>query len=203
MGKAVVTGHSGFIGTHLVSELKRKGFEVVCVNPPYTRIECDRVYHLACSSSTVDIENDVHTVMDVIFDLTRAALDICPTAHFINASTMGALGPFGHSTQSAYNLAKRCMELYVEHRNQQTTSYRIPATYGEGMQNDKFIKKCVDGTAYAPTDPDRRYYIAHVDDVVEALVTLRSIRTEPTTLGEIYEHFSSGRRRLHRPAPDA
>ena len=106
------------------------------------------------------------------------------------------------TAQGAYNIAKRCMEVYLKHSGVDYINYRLPAVYGEGMHNDQFIKRCVDGTAYRPATPNRAYYIAHINDVVDALINLTSVNVEIITLGEIYELFNSGRRGLHRPTPN-
>ena len=138
-------------------------------------------------------------VMDTIMDVTRQALKICPTAKFINGSSLGVLDTVG-GQQHGYNIAKWCMESYIENSGIDYINYRLPSTYGEGMADDGFIKKCVDGVAYRPPEPNRVYWIAHISEVVDALVNLRPINVEETTLGKIYEQFNSGRRGLHRPA---
>ena len=191
----VVTGSSGFIGRHLVQALKDNGFEVDN-NSRYI----SRVYHLACPSTTERINADPLAVMDTILDLTRSTMRMWPNAQFINASSMGAsqIDHLDASAQTAYDVAKKCMELYLIHSRMKFTNYRLPAVYGVGMHDDHFIKRCIDGRAYKPTDPDRQYWIAHIDDVVEALVKLEDIKMEKITLGEIYENFSTGQRTLQK-----
>lgn len=201
---ASVTGATGFIGQHLVKELKNRGFIVHEIGREYTRVDCDIVYHLACPSTTTFINNNTREVMDIIMDGTRQALQICPGALFVNASSVGAKD-IEKSRQGAYNVAKRCMEIYLEYSAGPYSyiNYRIPSVYGPGASSDSFIQRCVDGTAYAPNNPDQLHSIAHVQDVAEALATCTQIPTEQITLGEIYEQFNSGRRGLHRPAPHA
>ena len=204
MEKVAVTGHSGFIGTHLVEELNLRGFDVVKIGRDYSPTKCNRIYHLACPSTTEAISKDPNAIMDTILDGTRQALNICPTAMFINASSIGASYiSLDQSPQLSYNIAKRCMEVYLENCEVELYNYRIPSVYGEGMHDDNFIKRCIDGRAFAPTNPDEEYFIAHVSDVVDALITLTPIKIEKTTLGTIYEHFSTGRRRLHRSTPSS
>lgn len=196
MEKIVVTGSTGFIGKHLVHRLRELGHEVI---ETLDATDCDRIYHLACPSTTAAINNNPTGIMDTILDVTRVALAIDQTATFINVSSMGA-ETIDETPQGAYNVAKRCMEVYVKNCGRRTKNYRLPAVYGPGMNDDHFVKRCVDGTATAPTDPNRVYYIAHVDDVVSSLIELTPIVSEHITLGKIYEDFSSGRRGLHRPA---
>lgn len=199
MGKrVVVTGASGFIGRNLCKGLDNAGYEVIKMSRNITSVgEIDRVYHLACPSTTKDIKADPTGIMDIIFDSTRDALDIYPSALFINASSKGIFD-LDNTPQGCYNIAKRAMETYLEFSGQEYKNYRIPSVYGLGMHNDTFVKRCVDGTATKPTEPGKTHYIAHIDEVVEALIELRDIEIEEITLGEIYEHFTTGRRRLHR-----
>jgi nucleoside-diphosphate-sugar epimerase len=205
MRKIAVTGATGFIGTRLVESLVRRGHIVYPIDRSFKQIECDMIYHLACPSSTEYMNRNPREVMDTIMDATRKALDICPNAFFVNASSMGAkFIEVDKSPQTAYNVAKRCMEVYLEHSAGVASyiNYRIPSVYGPGASPDSFIQRCIDGTAYEPTAPDKLHYIAHIDDVVEAMADCKQIHIEEITLGQIYELFNSGRRGLHRPATD-
>lgn len=204
MAKVAVTGYNGFIGTHLVRALLAAGHVVYPMDPEwgYEPKEVDRIYHLACPSASSTIVGDPIGVMNTIMDVTRNAMSICPKALFINVSSIGAtqldVDEYG---QKAYNIAKRCMEVYLEHSGIDYINYRLPSVYGEDMRNDNLIKRCAEGRATPPQDPDRMYFIGHIDDVVESLVNLLPIDIEQITLGQIYEQFNSGRRGLHRPEP--
>ena len=195
MEKVAVTGASGFIGLHLARELTARGYSV------YDDSDVTRVYHLACPSTTAKITASPVLVMDTILDLTRDVIKRYPNATIINASSMGAI-EIDDTAQGAYNVAKRCMEIYLKHSGVNYVNYRLPALYGERMHSDHFIKRCIDGTAYLPTTPNKIYYIAHVDTVVDALINLTEIDVEVITLGQVYELFNSGRRGLYRTAPN-
>ena len=203
MRKIAVTGATGFIGTRLVESLARRGHIVYPIDRNFKQVDCDMVYHLACPSSTEYINQHPREIMDIIMDGTRKALAICPKAFFVNASSRGAefIG-VDKGPQTAYNVAKRCMEVYLEHSAGVASyiNYRIPSVYGPGASPDSFIQRCIDGTAYTPTDPNKMHYIAHIDDVVDAMADCKQIPIEEITLGQIYELFNSGRRGLHRPA---
>lgn len=199
MAKIVVTGASGFIGVRLVDALREKGHEVITYRRKFYGMNCDIIYHLACPSTTKDINKDPMNIFRAIVEGTRWALSIDQKALFVNASSMGATQTdIDSSPQLLYNLSKRLMEEYIAHDNRQFVNYRIPSVYGPNMHDDNFIKRCIDGRAYEPENRDTPYYIAHIDDVVEAMVNLTDIPIETTTLGQIYDDFTSGRRTLNK-----
>lgn len=201
--KVAVTGYTGFIGRNLVGKLESLGHKVYKIGRDYAPVECERVYHLACPSTSKYINDNPKEVMNIILDGTRSALQICPKALFINASTKGVLEIDGEQTpQVSYNLAKRCMETYIKNSGINYKNYRIPSVYGIDMHDDMYVKRCVDGRAYYPNEPHKMHHISHIDEVVDALIELRDIEIEDITLGEIYELFSSGRRRIYRTTPD-
>lgn len=187
--KIAITGHRGFIGSRLFATLHERGSCVVGVDPTDVG-DFDRVYHLACPTTPHRLLTDPTGVMDNIMDATRSALHICPSAQFINASSQGVVLP-PNDRFHAYNVAKLAMEVYTQLANPTAISYRLPAVYGPTMNREFFIPRCVDGTAYYPTF-DREYNIAHVDDVVDALINLSDVRVIRTTLSEVYQNFTSG-----------
>ena len=197
MEKIAITGYTGFIGSHLLNELIERGHIVYPIGRTIKQVKCDIIYHLACPATTEIIEKNPIMVMNSIFDITRQAMTICPTAKFVNGSTMG-VHYLDDTPQGSYNTAKRAMEIYLQHSGIDYINYRIPSVYGEGMHSSAFIKRCVDGTAYAPPQPDREYWICHISKVVEAMADLNPIPYEKTTLGSIYKDFSSGKRKLTR-----
>jgi nucleoside-diphosphate-sugar epimerase len=200
MEKIAITGHTGFIGQHLVELLLKLGHVVHPISRDCRPVECDRIYHLACYSSSQHINNQTIDIMESIMDGTRKAMSICSSALFVNISSMGAAEiDIADPKQRAYNVAKLCMETYLENSGIRYVNYRLPSVYGEDMRNDGLIKRSSQGTATPPTDPDRIYYIAHVTDVVNSLANLQPVNMEQITLGQIYEQFTTRRSGLHRP----
>ena len=197
MEKIVVTGSTGFIGKKLTEKLIQNGYDVIQFSRDFKKVSCDRIYHLACPSSTSSLNENPTEIMDVIFDKTREAISICPKALFVNASSFGA-SDINDTKQGAYNIAKRSMEVYLKYSGIKYINYRIPSVYGEDASSDSFIKRCVLGTAYEPENPSKMWFISHVDDVTDALINLSEIKVENITLGEIYKQFTSGKRRLEK-----
>ncbi len=195
-----VTGYSGFIGKALCKAILDKGWTLIKINRSFKPTECDRVYHLACPGTTKAINEDPVGVMDTIIDGTRKAMKICPTAQFINASSIGANYTIGDNTQVCYNSAKRVMELYLKYAGVEGINYRLPSVYGKGMSKDSLIQRCIDGNAYKPKDPGQVHYISHISNTITSMIDLKPLEVEEITLGDIYEHFNSGRRGLHRSA---
>lgn len=201
--RIAVTGSNGFIGKHLVKQLLENGHQVIKIARHMPPEECDMIYHLACPGSTQYINEHPTEIIDIIIDGTRKALDINPIAKFVFASSYGAGDLLlDKSPQLNYNVAKFLMENYLKHTGRDVTIYRLPSVYGPGMADDGFVKRCVDRTAYQPSDPDKKHYIAHVDYVVQQMANLKLVEAEEITLGEIYEEFGSGRRGLCRTTPN-
>jgi nucleoside-diphosphate-sugar epimerase len=206
MANVAISGSTGFIGSHLLKRLEEDKHNIEIISSDmndWDPIDVTIVYHLGSPASTSAIHGDPMGVMEAIFNNTRRVMAKTPGAIFVNASSMGAnfIDPNVDSAQMAYNIAKRLSELYLYFSEKVLYNYRIPSVYGPGMHDDSFIAKATTGIAFKPENPNKKHYIAHVDDVVEALVNLEDIPTEIITLGEIYEEFSSGRRGVYRSTP--
>ena len=185
-----VTGHSGFIGKYLCDEIVNKGWKLIKIDRDMKPVKCDRIYHLACPSSTKIINENPIEIINIIVEATKKASEICKSAHFVNISSMGAADTSDNTPQGCYNTAKRLMELYLRHSDVNFSNYRLPSIYGDGMPDDTFIQKCIDGTAYKPKDPDKLHYISHVNIVIEALIDLKPLEIEEIALGDIYDRFT-------------
>lgn len=185
-----VTGHTGFIGRHLCKAILDRGWSLIKVRREFEKVNCDRIYHLACPSSTKKINDDPNGVIDTIVDGTRKAMNICQEAIFINASSMGANYLDESGAQGGYNVAKRLMEIYLSQSGREFVNYRLPSVYGNGMSSDSFIQRCIDGNAYKPEDPNKLHYIANVGDIVNSMIEMKDLEIEETSLGDIYNRFA-------------
>jgi UDP-glucuronate decarboxylase len=118
--RILVTGGSGFIGSHLIDRLMVEGHEVICLDNFYTghkrnilkwlghpyfelirhditepiRLEVDQIYHLACPASPVHYQyNPVKTIKtNVIGTLHMLGLAKRVKARFLLASTSEVYG---------------------------------------------------------------------------------------------------------------
>ncbi|MBC7972732.1 MAG: SDR family oxidoreductase [Verrucomicrobia bacterium] len=118
--RILVTGGSGFIGSHLIDRLMLEGHEVICLDNFYTghkrnllkwfdhpyfelirhdvtepiRLEVDQIYHLACPASPVHYQyNPVKTIKtNVIGTLNMLGLAKRVKARFLLASTSEVYG---------------------------------------------------------------------------------------------------------------
>ncbi len=186
-----VTGHSGFIGKYLCKAILDRGWTLIKVNKSFDAVNCDRIYHLACPSSTHKINADPIDVIDTIVDGTRSAMAICPDAIFVNASSIGAKYIDEPGPQGGYNSAKRLMEIYLSLSDIEFVNYRLPSVYGDGMSKDSFIQRCIDGNAYRPKTPNKMHYIGHIDNIVSSMIEMSPLKVEEISLGDIYERFLS------------
>jgi len=160
--KALVTGSSGFIGSHIVDELKKNKFQVVLfdsVSSKYNldndkeiigdllNIEdikraaegCDVIFHLAAQADIqLSSETPLETVKNNIIG-TQNLLEVARTNEinrFVFASTVYVYSELG----SFYRVSKQaCEKIIEEYKNQFNTNYTI-LRYGSlyGPRANKF-----------------------------------------------------------------
>jgi len=162
----------------------------------YYSIKCDRIYHLACPSATEALKKDPVGIMNIIIRKTQEAVEICPDALFVNASTMGVVIKSDEPSQNLYNNAKALMEefLKIVKPNERLYNYRIPSVYGDNMSMGGYVGKCINKEAYSPVDGSREYEIIHIDSLVRSMANLNELKSEKTTLIDIYNEFYLGDR---------
>lgn len=182
----VVTGGSGFIGTHLIRALKRGGREVInldlkegndimdCILP-----KAGAVIHLAAQTSVMDSLHDPYNdAVTNILGTIRLAQHYRNT-RFIYASSGGAIQ---HPIQSPYAASKLGGEEYIKLLCKKYDILRFANVFGPGDEKgvvNKYIygKECI---VYGDGSSTRDY--VHVHDLVRAIMmTLRRREKNDTT----------------------
>jgi UDP-glucuronate decarboxylase len=223
--KILVTGGAGFLGSHLIDRLMEQGHDVLCLDNFFTgtkrnidhwighhnfelirhditepiRLECDRIYHLACPASPVHYQyNPVKTIKtNVVGTLNMLGLAKRVKARFLLASTSEVYGdPDVHpqpeeyrgnvntiGIRSCYDEGKRVAEtLAFDYHRQNGVDIRIMRifnTYGPRMlENDgrvvsNFIVQALKGiplTVYGDGSQTRSF--CYVSDLIEGMIRL-------------------------------
>ncbi|MGD1902682.1 MAG: UDP-glucuronic acid decarboxylase family protein [Geitlerinemataceae cyanobacterium] len=223
--KILVTGGAGFLGSHLIDRLMEQGHEVLCLDNYFTgtkqnidgwighhrfelirhdvtepiRLECDRIYHLACPASPVHYQyNPVKTIKtNVMGTLNMLGLAKRVKARFLLASTSEVYGdPDVHpqpeeyrgnvntiGIRSCYDEGKRVAEtLAFDYHRQNGVDIRVMRifnTYGPRMlENDgrvvsNFIAQALKGiplTVYGDGSQTRSF--CYVSDLIEGMMRL-------------------------------
>jgi nucleoside-diphosphate-sugar epimerase len=179
MAKILITGHKGFVGTHLAKKIRqpftgvdlKDGNDILACDLP----DADVVIHLAAKAGVVrSMEDPLETAETNILGTLRL-LTHYKDAKFIFASSGGTIQ---EEIESAYGLSKFTAEEYIKLLHPNHVILRFPNVYGPGSRSvvDKWLNEDVniiygDGNTY-------RIY-AHVDDVVRAI--LLSLKWPPGT----------------------
>lgn len=195
MGKTIIVGGHGFIGSHLYNyltsierdveklpkemDITNDDFEISSEGP------IDYIYHLATRCTNEAIVNQLHDVIDAI---TIGTMNLLFEAKRLNAtlvfvSSMGAVESQAPGAQGAYNGAKRAMEEYVlRYQGVDGKVIRLPRVYGKGMKENHFVyqlwRNIKEGKQIQPQEPKTQIIIAPISTVVEDIVELAE---SPTT----------------------
>jgi len=216
---AAVTGATGFIGRHVVSTLRRRGWEVRVLarrHPaellsPYHRFEivlgdladlraleklvagADAIIHLAGLVKALGRE-DFYRVNEAGTDrLLQAAATAAPAAMLVHVSSLAAREP----QLSPYCDSKRRAELLVQELAGQRicTILRPPAVYGPGDREIlPMFKAAKLGVVPYPAAPGAALSMIHVADLAEAIVACLSRSGPPQATFEIDDGVPGGYR---------
>lgn len=167
MKKILVTGHLGFIGSHLMKKIDAIGLDIKEGNDILTcdLPDADTVIHLAAQPGVMaSIEDPVKTVENNITGTVRL-LKRYKNSKFIFASTGGAIQK---EIISPYGLSKFCAEEFVKLMHDDYVILRFSNVYGAGSRSvvDKFLKE--DITIYGDGTQMRTF--VYIDDLVEGVV---------------------------------
>lgn len=219
--KILVTGHKGYIGTHLMKRLEAVGIDLKdgndilnCELP-----DAEVVFHLAAQPGVIkSMKDPFETVRTNTLGVVRLA-EKYKYSRFIFASTGGAIQ---EEIISPYGLSKYCAEEFVKMLYKNYAILRFANVYGgEGSRSvvDKFINDD-EITVYGDGQQTRTF--VHINDLINglihsmswgvgsfhfgshqnykildlALATKKKITFEPSRAGEL---FTS---ELHNTTPD-
>ncbi len=201
MKTALVTGSSGFIGSHLVRELKSQGYKVIefdcdtgcdVCNPIHQNYKCDIIYHLAACPLIHTRDNPLYSI-DVNIKGTANILEHArrTRAKIIYSSASSVYGIPDSSIvkeetelhpTSIYGATKASSELLIRTYNHlfniPYTIFRFTNVYGPGQVNGvipAFFKSIRDNKPVTISgDGNQLRDFVFVDDVVRFLVQASS-----------------------------
>ena len=199
-GKILITGSSGFIGSHLKNELASRGYRIVCFNSSDGDISkaklnfknIDFVFHLAGKSFVPDSWKNPKGFYEINMGGTLNVLEFCrknkigvllmssyvygiPEVLPINENhPINPNNPYAHSKVLAENL---CV-FYQKHFNLPVCILRPFNIYGRGMNNKFLISEIISQLHDKKSEKiilqdlrPRRDYL-FVDDLIEAMIML-------------------------------
>ena len=214
--RVLVTGGSGFLGSHLCEHLLSRGADVLCVDNFYTGskrnivhlmespyfellrhditfplyVEVDQIYNLACPASPIHYQHDPVQTTEVYGD---------PTEHLQREGYWGRVNPIG--LRACYDEGKRCAETFFFDYHRQhglrIKVARIFNTYGprmhpkDGRVVSNFIIQALTRrpiTIYGHGGHTLSF--CYVDDIVDGLVRMMNTPdhvTGPVNLGNPHE----------------
>lgn len=165
--KIVVTGHRGFIGSHLMKRIDAVGLDIKEGNNILTcdLPEADIVIHLAAEPGVISsMKSPVQTVENNIVGTVRL-LERYKKSKFIFASTGGAIQ---EKTLSPYGLSKLCAEEFVKLMHKNYVILRFSNVYGYGSRSvvDKFLAWNI--VIFGDGKQTRTF--VYIDDLVEGII---------------------------------
>jgi len=166
--KILITGHKGYIGTHLTKRMRVIGLDIKDGNDIVTceLPKADVVIHLAAKSDVVEsMINPVETIRTNTLGTIRLWEKYKDT-RFIFASTAGAIQD---GISSTYGLSKYYAEELIKMFFSNYIILRLPNIYGaKGSRSviDKFINE--DIIIYGDGSQTRTFI--HVDDLVNGII---------------------------------
>lgn len=183
-----VTGATGFVGTHLVAALARRGWRLRLLVrrwsplPSLAGVDADLVLGdvssepalrqlVAGADAVVHAAGLIKAKADRDFlpvnrDSAALLSALAPDAPLLLLSSLAAREP----QLSAYGASKRAGEAVVATRSGPWTIVRAPAVYGPGDRETLAYFRAVNsGIAPQPRVPEARLSLIHVADLAEAL----------------------------------
>jgi nucleoside-diphosphate-sugar epimerase len=196
--KVLITGSSGFIGTHLTKKMKKEGFKVVTfdikenksndVRNFKTLLEkskgCDVIVHLA--ALCIDSES-LEKPYEYFSTNVLGTLNALEVARRIKVKKFLFASSAGIGKRTPYSLSKLlgeelCM-FYNKHYNVPTYILRIYNVYGPGNEKGviyNFVKRALKNKPIIINfDGKQERDFIHVDDVVKSIILLLRKKYKP------------------------
>jgi len=201
-----LTGASGFIGSHLVKKLIADGNHVTAalrstsstervpeycstvlvdfLNPsdlaPHLR-GADVIYHLAGATKEGSQEEFDLANAAVTDALVKAALSVCPEAHFILASSQSAAGPGNRGPVSQYGVSKLNAEEALTAMPRWTV-VRPPVVIGPwDYATEPVFRKAARGLFFSPRTRGG-FALVYVEDLVRLFSMLADLTGEKRSI---------------------
>lgn len=194
---AVISGSTGFIGSHLANTLRKKGIRVVPLSHElfddpiklrcfFEREKPDYIYHLAAYGNMA-YQTEATQIFEAnllgTFMMLNQSKHI-PYKAFINVSSSSVILPY----QTMYSATKRGAEelckAFVNEYGKQIVSIRPFSVYGPGEAAHRFIptvfRSCLEGEALVLADGSHDWI--YIDEVVNVLLNARNF--PPSFSGE-------------------
>lgn len=189
MKRILLTGGSGFIGSHLLAKLIRNNTCLDCrvdvrdstaIEKTILEFKPELVYHLASYGNQPD-HTDIYRIYDVnVIGTANLASFLPPDVPMILASSSSVYGfrttPMKEDDQpnpnSHYAMSKIAAEYIVKQRH--GTILRLFSVYGPGEKEYRLIptlkRNLLTNKDFETADPNANRDFVHVNDVVEAFV---------------------------------
>lgn len=149
MKKALVLGAGGFIGTHLVADLKRRGYWVRGADlkyPKFSSTEADE-FHV----TDLRFEDNVRFVFDLAFDeVYQLAADMGGAGYVFSGDHDADV--MTNSVKINLNVARRMVEINADRLFFSSSA----CIYPQGNQTDPDNPRCDEASAF-PANPDSTY----------------------------------------------
>lgn len=202
MTQVFVTGHKGFIGTHLCKALTEAGYEVIGYDlkdgadirdPIKLDLKMRQMYggiviHLAALAGVRDGEKDAPNYLSTNVEGTQQVIEMCKrfkVKHLVSFSSSSVLGnqnPPNAETEAmkpiaVYGISKMAGEWLVKHSGLSASIVRPFTVYGENGRSNQVIMKwigCIKNKVKLPFfgDGNTKRGYTYVGDLVQGVLSI-------------------------------
>lgn len=201
MSKILITGHKGFIGSHLFKKIDAAGIDKKDKKDiRYTFLpKADLVYHLAAQA---DVQKSIEDPMNDAFHNIMGTLEIIK--QYPNARIIYTGSAASNEIKSPYGLSKKTGAEYLKLLHKNYVICNLPNVYGGGRGVQERFKNEDPITVYGDGEQTRDF--VHVDSIVEALILAKDWPVGEYWLGSNKETKiidlakATGKKIIYKPA---